>query len=464
MDNSRIAETTTVLTASPTTLLTSQTVSLQATVSSSVQVPNGTVTFFDGTSTLGSRTFVPYGSQTLIFDTNLLAAGTHSLTATYQGWQDPFGDQEVFEPSTSIPVTVTVSSTPTSTALQVSSTSPIAGTVVTFAANVTSSPGMPFGGVTFYDGTTPLGTSSLLGDGSCTFSTASLAVGTHSITAAYNANATFAGSTSPVVTVTVSAANRSLTPTAVRIAVTGDGEQFAFSANVGVASGAATGTVTFLDAGTVLGTASTDVSGTATLQLSQFGTGAHNLSASYAGSPLFAPSASPTLVDQTQAEGGDFSFGVSPVSIDLTSSSSATIVLAIAPTVRFEQQIQLSCTAGVPPGYECLFSPASLYSGTSYLQIQRSLKSGTRQSVHLPYALGVGILCFFFLGTGRRSLHFLLLVLICAGVMLINACGASSSAVGQSQLRVLSIQASAGAGATRIVHSGQVFVRFTPSQ
>lgn len=455
-----IYSTTTVLVASPTTVLTSQTVSLQATVSSAVQIPNGTVTFFDGTNTLGSRTFVPYGSQTVIFDTNLLAAGTHSLTATYQGWQDPFGDQEVFEPSTSTPVTVIVNSTPTSTALQASSTSPTAGTVVTFTANVTSSPATPFGGVTFYDGPSPLGTSSLLGDGSCTFSTASLGVGTHSITAAYNANATFAGSTSPVVTVAVSAANGSLTPTAVRIAVTSDGEQSALLANVGIASGTAMGTVTFLDAGTVLGTVSTDASGTATLQLSQFGTGAHNLSASYAGSPLFAPAVSPVLVEQIPASGGDFSLSLSPQTIDLLSTNSGTALLTVVPTASLQQQIQLSCTAGLPPGYGCSFSPASLYSGTSNLQIQRSLKSETRQSVQLLYAVGAGIVCFFSVGTGGRRLHLLALMLICLGLVMLDACGASPS--GQTQLGVLSIQASAGTGSSPVVHSAQVFVKFRP--
>ncbi len=456
-----IYATTTLLVASPTTVLTSQTVSLQATVSSAVQVPNGTVTFFDGTNTLGSRTFVPYGSQTVIFDTNLLAAGTHTLTATYQGWQDPFGEQEVFEPSTSAPVTVVVNSTPTSTALQASSTSPTAGTVVTFTANVTSSPATPFGAVTFYDGTAPVGTSSLLGDGSCTFSTASLAVGTHSITADYNANATFAGSTSPVVTVTVSAANGSLTPTAVRLAATTAGEQSALKANVGVANGTATGKVTFLDGGTILGTVSTDASGTATLQLSQLGTGAHNLSASYGGWTLFAPAVSPALVEQTPASVGDFSLSISPGAVDLTSSGSAAVLLTIVLTARSQQQIQLSCMAGVPPGYECSFSPASLYSGTSYLQIRRSSKPGHKQSVRLLYGFGAGILSFFLVGASGRRVRLLALMLVCLALMMFDACGASSSPPAQPQLGVLSIQATAGTGASTVVHSAQVFVKFT---
>lgn len=451
--------TTTVLVASPTTVLTSQTVSLQATVSSAVQVPNGTVTFLDGTNTLGSRTFVPYGSQTVIFDTNLLAAGTQTLTAKYQGWQDPFGEQEIFEPSTSAPVAVVVNGTPTGTALQASTTSPTVGTVVTFTANVTSSLGTPFGGVTFYDGTVPLGTNSLLGDGSCTFSTASLAVGTHSITAAYNANATFAGSTSPVIIVTVSAADGNLTPTAVTIAATAEGEQSALIANVGGASGIATGVVTFLDGGTILGSASTDPSGKATLQLSALGVGVHNLFASYGGSRLFAPAVSPTLMEQRPASGGDFSLTVFPGAVDLRSFDSATVILTIVPTANLRQQVQLSCTAGVPPGYECSFSPASLYSGTSYLQIRRPLKPGPWQSVHLLYGVGAGILSFFLVGTGRRRVRLLALTLVCGGLMMFDGCGASSSPPAQPRLGVLSMQATVGTGASTVVHSAQIFVK-----
>ena len=70
---------------------------------------------------------------------------------------------------------------------------------ITLTATVTSGAGTPSGTVTFLDGTTPLGTATLSAAGLATFSTSSLADGSHSITAAYGGDANFlAGSSSPL--------------------------------------------------------------------------------------------------------------------------------------------------------------------------------------------------------------------------------------------------------------------------
>jgi hypothetical protein len=72
---------------------------------------------------------------------------------------------------------------------------------VTFTATVTATApgaGIPTGTVTFKDGSTTLGTGALNGSGQATFTTASLKMGVHSITAVYGGDARFAGSTSPV--------------------------------------------------------------------------------------------------------------------------------------------------------------------------------------------------------------------------------------------------------------------------
>jgi hypothetical protein len=64
---------------------------------------------------------------------------------------------------------------------------------VTFTATVNSSSGVPSGSVTFVDGSTQLGTPSLA-LGQATFSTSSLSIGSHSITASYGGNSSFLGS------------------------------------------------------------------------------------------------------------------------------------------------------------------------------------------------------------------------------------------------------------------------------
>ncbi|KJY40339.1 hypothetical protein VR41_15120, partial [Streptomyces sp. NRRL B-1568] len=58
------------------------------------------------------------------------------------------------------------------------------------------------GTVSFFDGATLLGSAPLVG-GVATLSVSTLSVGSHSLTATYNGDTNFAGSTSPVDTQTV---------------------------------------------------------------------------------------------------------------------------------------------------------------------------------------------------------------------------------------------------------------------
>ena len=70
------------------------------------------------------------------------------------------------------------------------------GQPVTFVATVSMSGGTPSGTVTFRNGTTTLGTGTLNGAGQATFTTSSLTVGSHSITAVYGGSGSFTASTS----------------------------------------------------------------------------------------------------------------------------------------------------------------------------------------------------------------------------------------------------------------------------
>jgi len=76
------------------------------------------------------------------------------------------------------------------------------GQAVTFTATVTAASGTPVGAVTFNDNGTAIGTGTLSG-GVASFTTLALTTGSHTITASYAGNATFAASTSAVLTQTV---------------------------------------------------------------------------------------------------------------------------------------------------------------------------------------------------------------------------------------------------------------------
>jgi hypothetical protein len=103
--------------------------------------------------------------------------------------------------STSSTVSITVSAAliSTTTTLTTTSNNPLSGQSVTFTATV--SPSAATGTVTFKDSGTTLGTSNL-SSGVATFTTSSLSVSSHSITATYNGDSNYATSNSGSETVT----------------------------------------------------------------------------------------------------------------------------------------------------------------------------------------------------------------------------------------------------------------------
>ncbi len=93
----------------------------------------------------------------------------------------------------------------TTTTLASSSPTANQGAAVTFTAAVSSAlPGTPTGSVTFYDGTTSLGSQTLTG-ATATYATSTLSAGSHSITAAYSGDTNYLASTSAVFTQLVAA-------------------------------------------------------------------------------------------------------------------------------------------------------------------------------------------------------------------------------------------------------------------
>ena len=89
-----------------------------------------------------------------IFDTGLLAAGTHAVTAAYQG-------DAKSAPGTSAPVLVVVNGITTTTSLAPLPAAPQVGSTFALTAAVSAPSGSLFGQVSFFDGTALLGTRAL---------------------------------------------------------------------------------------------------------------------------------------------------------------------------------------------------------------------------------------------------------------------------------------------------------------
>ena len=290
---------TTTLQASPTSANPGQNVTLTATVTSQsgTNTPTGTVTFYNGTTSLGTATLDSSGVAT--FSTTTLPAGSDSITASYGG-----DSKDSSSVSQAVTVLVAQSTVGTTTSLSASATQLAPGQSVTFTAKVAPQSGsnVATGTVTFLDGTTSLGTAQLNASGVATFSSTSLAVGTHSITASYGGDSKDAGSASTAVSVTVIAAQGGALPTTTTLTASGTqltpGQSVTLTAVVAPQSGSnvPTGTVTFLDGSTSLGTAQLTATGGATLNLSSLPVGTNSISASYGGDTNDSPSSSTVLI------------------------------------------------------------------------------------------------------------------------------------------------------------------------
>jgi hypothetical protein len=150
-----------------------------------------------------------------------------------------------------------------------------------------SGTGTPTGTVTFMDGTTALG-AVVLSRGTARLSIKTLAAGAHSITAVYSGDANFGGNTSAATTQTVNQDSTTETlTTSPDPSVSGQSVTLTASLKaVAPGSGVPTGTVTFADGTTVLGTIAL-VNGAARLTTKTLPVGSDPITATYSGDGNF---------------------------------------------------------------------------------------------------------------------------------------------------------------------------------
>jgi hypothetical protein len=245
--------------------------------------PSGRVVFADAGTPINSAVLVN-GKAT--FTTSTLTQGPHKITAAYSG-------DGIYSASTSAVLNETVGSLATTATLTSSANPAQAGASVTFTATVKSGSETPTGGVTFQDGSSTLGSSTLT-NGVAVFSTNSLAAGTHDITAVYNGDSSYAGTTSNVIQQHVNAVTVSVALSA-DINPSNLNQPIKLTATVTSANGTPTGTVTFRDGTATLGNADLN-SGVAVYSTSALTAGSHNITAVYAGGGGMQGGTSPVLV------------------------------------------------------------------------------------------------------------------------------------------------------------------------
>jgi pro-kumamolisin-like protein/Big-like domain-containing protein len=226
------------------------------------------------------------------------------------------------------------------------------------------------------------------------------------------------------------------------------GSPVTLSAQVGsdVRQYTATGTMTFLDGTTTIGTAQLDATGTATLIVSSLAAGAHNISSNYSGDAVLqASSGGPMVVTVA-----DYTMQAQPASLTIVVGQSGTTNLNLLPIGGSTQTVQFSCGTA-PANINCSFSPASItLDGTNVATVKITVNTLTTTAGLVRHSRALGFTATFafaalFLpfGVSRRRKTILLGLLGIAMVTLFSAgCGSSSRPpVAQNSVYVLNVTA-----------------------
>jgi hypothetical protein len=249
-------------TATPHTVSYGASVTLTATVTGGGVTPTGTVTFLDGAATLGTGTLDGSGAATLVVTT--LPVGSNSLTGNYGG-----DGNYAAMPSTAVAITVNPA---TQTITFTAPSSPVTYGVGPITLSATASSALA---VTF----------SATGPATVSGNTLTITgAGSVVVTASQAGNTDYAAANSVNKTITVTKATPSNVLSASASTIV-HGSSITFTATL-TGSGSQvvpTGTVTFRNGGTALGTGTLNSSGVATYSTTTLATGTHSITASYGG-------------------------------------------------------------------------------------------------------------------------------------------------------------------------------------
>ncbi len=296
--------------------------------------PTGSIIFYDGSTAVDTETLD--GSGDAAFTTSTLSVGSHTITAVY-------GGDGNYDSSTSSDVNQTVNQAGSTTELTSSENPAIYGDLVTFIAEV-SGPGVaPTGTITFYDGSTAVDTETLDSCGDAAFTTNDLGVTSHTITAVYSGDDNYYGSTSSAVTESVDLADPTVSLTSSALTSL-SGSSVTFTTEISSNIARPTGSVTFFDGGTELGTETLNTHGFASFSTSDLDLGSHTISAVYSGDDNFNTITS-----------GDLTQVVTNTTTSLTSSAISSVSgdsLTLTATV--------SSGAGTPTGTVTFYDGSTL--------------------------------------------------------------------------------------------------------
>ena len=374
--------------------------------------PTSTITFFDGSTPLGTTGPVDAtgtASITILMQnppfTNgpggASPIGTHVITARYNGHGSPSGDDNNFSQSTSSAQNLVIGKAATNSSVASNANPSVTGQTVRFTALI-SAPGSfgtsPTGTVQFVDGGAIIGSATVTSNGGVSSAILdvpstgvnALSSGQHVISVQYSGDDTYAASNSPLVapTALVQVVNKAATTTTISSSANSAnvGQQVTLTAATTVnapGSGTPTGSVQFVNLSapnqpTVLGTSPLVVTPgpngsnlfMATLVLSNLPQGNPSIVAIYSGDTGYLTSTSAPIVQ---------SVNKTPVNIVLTSSKS--------PSILGDQVTFAITVTALPPGTGTPTGIVTVFDGTDQIG-QFTLQGGQYNFVTSGLAVG----------------------------------------------------------------------------
>jgi hypothetical protein len=425
-------------------------------------VATGTVTFTDGSTTLG-RANVSAGGVAE-YNGSLLAVGSHSVAASYSG-------DASYKASTASAVQFTITKAPTFADIvpDLAATYNADGSIGYLAgqsANITVLVGtelvpgglFPTGTVTFQlGGGSPMAVTLVPGenievfDGTLLASAATkvlsnLAAGTQTLIVTYSGDANYAGATASQVIEVV--AGSSLLPSTTTFAITSPSSLANISPStvitaVAIVTGsgpvAPTGTITptlgnvdqFYPITLTPGAGATSTA-TFTPRAADFLSGANTLSMNYSGDAMYASSSSSSVVVVNDAT--DFTIQTQAPNLSLSSGGSGTATINLASMNGYNGTVTLACAAS--SALTCTLASSSVNlngNTTTTVTIDSVQTAAVREGLSSSWTVSAGatllacLMCFVM--PRRRRMGRMLMSVIAVAVMIagVSGCGGSST-------------------------------------
>jgi hypothetical protein len=299
--------------------------------------------------------------------------------------------------------------------------------------------------VTFSDGATPIGTvpvALVSGRMQASLTISTLAIGTHTITAAYSGDGNFLTSASSTLSQVVGQASTSTALNGVTAANLGQDLTFTATVTSSI-GGTPTGSINFFDSGKQIGSGTLNAAGVATYATATLTAGSHTITGTYSGDSTYVASTSPAVVVVVTAP--DFkivSSSLSPSSVAPGSSASSTVTITplggLNPTT-----VALSCSVApvANPAATCSLGAVTMTNnvGTAKLTVSTvgptaalTTPAGQKGSGTL-FAFAIMVPAMLLGGAGmnkpnrRKLLGFCLIFLVLSGCAFQVACGGGGS-------------------------------------